>query len=64
MSSSQVVDRTSETVASAGASAANAAAARSGGGPNVRSFHDLDEEQSAPVSRDKFLRQLPQTVIK
>ncbi len=53
----QVVDRTSETT-SAGAS--QAAAARG----NVHSFQDLEQAQAAPLSRDKFLGKLPQTVIK
>jgi len=50
--------------AAGASSAAAAAAARGGGGSNVRSFQDIEEDQSAPVPRDKFLRQLPQTVIK
>ena len=63
-SHNKVIDRTSESIASAGASAAAAVAVRNAGGANVRSFQDLEEEQSAPIPRDKFLRQLPQTVIK
>ena len=60
----QIVDRTSETTASAGASMAAAAAARGGGGGNVHSFQDLEEAQAAPLPREKFLKQLPQSVIK
>ncbi len=49
----KVVDRTSETTSSA-------AAARG----NVHSFHDLEDKQAQPLSKDKFLSKLPQTVIK
>ncbi|GAX86112.1 hypothetical protein CEUSTIGMA_g13524.t1 [Chlamydomonas eustigma] len=58
----KVVDRTYDTIASTASSQSAAAAARAGS--NVHSFHDLEEADAAPMSGDKFLSKLPQTVIK
>jgi hypothetical protein len=46
------------------AASSQSAAAAARAGSNVHSFHDLDEADAAPISGDKFLSKLPQTVIK
>ncbi|KAF5839235.1 hypothetical protein DUNSADRAFT_1269 [Dunaliella salina] len=69
----KVIDRTRETYKSAlapisphayGHSNGSGGGGGRGPGSNVRSFHDLEAEESAPLPRDKFLAKLPVSVIK
>jgi hypothetical protein len=65
----QIVDRSSETIASAASSdnpRPGGGAGAGGRGPgNIHSFNDIDKGPSGmPESRDRFLSRLPQTVIK
>ena len=63
--SRQIIDRLTESMAAAGDAGSGArSGGGAGGGGNVHSFQDLEEASGAPMSRDKFLKQLPQTVIK
>ncbi len=68
----QVVDRTRESYKDA-LSPVNHPALRGGaggggggggGGGNVRTFHDLEAGEGAPMGRDAFLARLPQAVIR
>mmetsp|Transcript_27606 Transcript_27606/g.60406 ORF Transcript_27606/g.60406 Transcript_27606/m.60406 type:complete len:406 (-) Transcript_27606:721-1938(-) len=51
----KVVDRTHESMASA---------APRGQQGNIRTFHDIEAADQAPLSKDKFLSKLPQAIIK